>query len=102
MTEAYDRLSPLFRERLAGLRATHSGIEQSAAAAARGNVVRRPPVVNSHPLVRTHPATGRKALFVNPQCIPTLPAPHTYTDPPPRRQSHATSNTSSSRSRKRC
>ncbi|KAI5849220.1 hypothetical protein BZA05DRAFT_430770 [Tricharina praecox] len=67
MTEAYDRLSPLFRERLAGLRATHSGIEQSAAAAARGNVVRRPPVVNSHPLVRTHPATGRKALFVNPQ-----------------------------------
>ncbi|PHH93100.1 hypothetical protein CDD83_952 [Cordyceps sp. RAO-2017] len=65
--QAYRRLSPLFRERLHGLRATHSGIEQVNAAAARASIKRREPVVNEHPIVRTHPATGEKALFVNPQ-----------------------------------
>lgn len=66
--EAYNRLSPLFRERLHGLRATHSGVEQVAAAAARGGIKRREPVINEHPVVRTHPATGEKAIYVNPQC----------------------------------
>jgi sulfonate dioxygenase len=66
--EAYNRLSPLFRERLHGLKATHSGIEQVNAAAARGSIKRREPVVNEHPIIRTHPATGEKALYVNPQC----------------------------------
>ncbi|KAK3943288.1 alpha-ketoglutarate-dependent taurine dioxygenase [Diplogelasinospora grovesii] len=65
--EAYNRLSPLFRERLHGLKATHSGIEQVNAAAARGSIKRREPVVNEHPVVRTHPVTGEKALYVNPQ-----------------------------------
>lgn len=66
--EAYNRLSPLFQERLHGLQATHSGFEQAAASIARGGVNRREPVANVHPLVRTHPATGEKALYVNPQC----------------------------------
>jgi len=66
--EAYNRLSPLFRERLHGLKATHSGIEQVNAAAARGSIKRREPVVNEHPIIRTHPATGEKAIYVNPQC----------------------------------
>lgn len=66
--EAYNRLSPLFQERLHGLRATHSGVEQVAAAAARGSIKRREPVINEHPVVRTHPATGEKAVYVNPQC----------------------------------
>ena len=35
--------------------------------AANGGVVRRQPVVSEHPVVRTHPATGEKALYVNPQ-----------------------------------
>ncbi|KAK0620977.1 hypothetical protein B0T14DRAFT_567691 [Immersiella caudata] len=65
--EAYNRLSPLFRERLHGLKATHSGIEQVNASAARGGIKRREPVVNEHPIVRTHPATGEKAIYVNPQ-----------------------------------
>ncbi|KAL8728910.1 MAG: hypothetical protein Q9166_005077 [cf. Caloplaca sp. 2 TL-2023] len=65
--EAYRRLSPGFRERLHGLKAVHSGIEQAESARARDSVVRREPVTSVHPLVRTHPATGEKALFVNPQ-----------------------------------
>lgn len=66
--EAYNRLSPLFQERLHGLKATHSGIEQVNSAAARGGIKRREPVVNEHPIIRTHPATGEKAIYVNPQC----------------------------------
>jgi len=66
--EAYNRLSPLFQERLHGLKATHSGIEQVNAATARGSIKRRDPVVNEHPISRTHPATGEKAIYVNPQC----------------------------------
>lgn len=66
--QAYRRLSPLFQERLHGLKATHSGIEQVHAAAARAGIKRRDPVVNEHPVVRTHPATGEKAIYVNSQC----------------------------------
>ncbi|KAL2129180.1 hypothetical protein VTI74DRAFT_8108 [Chaetomium olivicolor] len=65
--EAYNRLSPLFRERLHGLKATHSAIEQANSSIARGGIKRREPVVNEHPIVRTHPATGEKAIYVNPQ-----------------------------------
>ncbi|KAI0817130.1 hypothetical protein GGR55DRAFT_4321 [Xylaria sp. FL0064] len=65
--EAYNRLSPLFQERLHGLKAVHSGVEQVAVAHARGSINRREPVSNVHPIVRTHPVTGEKALYVNPQ-----------------------------------
>jgi sulfonate dioxygenase len=67
MAVAYQRLSPEFRRRLHGLEAVHSAHEQAAAALARGSIVRRTPISNIHPLIRTHPATGEKALFVNPQ-----------------------------------
>jgi len=63
--EAYNRLSPALKERLHGLKAVHSGIEQAEFSRGRGGVVRREPVTNEHPLVRTHPVTGEKALFVN-------------------------------------
>ncbi|MCJ1354998.1 MAG: hypothetical protein MMC33_004989 [Icmadophila ericetorum] len=65
--EAYKRLSPGFRQRLHGLKAVHSGIEQAENSKARGSIVRREPVTSEHPIVRTHPATGEKALFVNKQ-----------------------------------
>ncbi|KAJ5226433.1 hypothetical protein N7468_007658 [Penicillium chermesinum] len=63
--EAYNRLSPALKERLHGLKAVHSGVEQAENSASRGGVVRREPVQSIHPLVRTHPVTGEKALFVN-------------------------------------
>jgi alpha-ketoglutarate-dependent taurine dioxygenase len=64
--EAYNRLSEGFKERLHGLKALHSGVEQVEFSKQRGGVVRREPVINEHPLVRTHPATGEKALYINP------------------------------------
>lgn len=68
---AYKRLSPAFQKRLHGLRAVHSGIEQVEATVKRGIVKRRDAVATEHPIVRTHPVTGEKALFVNPQCKKT-------------------------------
>jgi alpha-ketoglutarate-dependent taurine dioxygenase len=66
--EAYNRLSPALKERLHGLTAIHSGFEQAEFSTKRGGVVRREPVSSEHPIVRTHPATGEKALFVNGGC----------------------------------
>jgi sulfonate dioxygenase len=68
MVEAYNRLSPAFQERLHGLKAIHSGIEQVEASVAKGSICRREPVLHEHPLVRTHPVTGEKALYINTQC----------------------------------
>ncbi|ODQ80434.1 hypothetical protein BABINDRAFT_24778, partial [Babjeviella inositovora NRRL Y-12698] len=63
--EAYDRLSPGFRERLAGLTATHSGVEQHVGSAKAGMVPKRDAIISSHPVVRQNPVTKRKSLFVN-------------------------------------
>ena len=52
--EAYKKLSPPFAERLHGLKAEHK--------ASTG-------VTSVHPVVRTHPVTGEKCLFVNPLCM---------------------------------
>lgn len=65
--EAYERLSDGFKSRLSGLKAVHSGYEQYQDALAQNHHVRRAPVANEHPLVRTHPATRKKALYVNEQ-----------------------------------
>ncbi|KAF3934826.1 hypothetical protein ABW19_dt0200728 [Dactylella cylindrospora] len=65
--EAYNRLSPEFRKRLHGLKAVHSAHEQAASSLARGGVVRREPITSVHPIVREHPVTKQKALYVNPQ-----------------------------------
>jgi taurine dioxygenase len=60
-SRAFEALSPGLQQTLLGLRAVHRGTE---AAAAEAGVDRG--VINSvHPVVRTHPETGRKALFVN-------------------------------------
>ncbi|KAK9477233.1 hypothetical protein V1514DRAFT_334591 [Lipomyces japonicus] len=65
--EAYNRLSHEFKQRLQGLKVLHSGVAQADAARNSGGVVRREPVENFHPLVREHPVTKDRALFVNPQ-----------------------------------
>ncbi|KAK2059147.1 dioxygenase-like protein [Colletotrichum caudatum] len=65
-TAAYARLSGPMQTLLEGLRAEHSGFPQADKARRDGRFVRREPVKSEHPIVRIHPATGQKALFVNP------------------------------------
>jgi taurine dioxygenase len=74
---AYQALSPSFRAFLETLRAEHSYARafteetvyvEDAAERLKKARTDLPPVV--HPVVRTHPVTGRKAIFVNP-CFTT-------------------------------
>ena len=69
ISAAYQRLSPPFREFLETLQVVHSGVAQAeySRKGNRGGIVKREPVENAHPLVRVHPVTGEKALFVNRQ-----------------------------------
>jgi taurine dioxygenase len=73
MAAAYDGLSESFKAMLAGLRAVHdfqnfrvlfSKSEEDQAKLRRMEEMFPNP---SHPVVRTHPVSGRKAIFVNPQ-----------------------------------
>ncbi|GIZ42861.1 hypothetical protein CKM354_000611200 [Cercospora kikuchii] len=65
--EAYTRLSPIFQERLHGLTTLHSGVQQAEVARRKNSIVRREPIETVHPIVRTHPVTKEKAIFVNRQ-----------------------------------
>ncbi|KAJ5589133.1 hypothetical protein N7537_011811 [Penicillium hordei] len=65
--EAYRRLSPVFQQRLHGLQVVHSAVQQGEYNRKKGGILRREPIETVHPLVRTHPVTGEKALFVNKQ-----------------------------------
>lgn len=77
MRTAYERLNPSLRELVDGLEAVHrisplaywgepfdSALSRDDAQKLFDDAAKVPPVV--HPVVRVHPSTGRKALFVNP------------------------------------
>jgi len=67
----YDSLSPAFRERLDGLQAVH-GRDDAANGyppAPRKDGRSTGPYLSRHPLVRVHPETGRKSLFLSPGFI---------------------------------
>jgi taurine dioxygenase len=57
---AYEGLSPGLQSVVDGLSAVHQGTELAASAG-----LDRQAVTTVHPVVRTHPETGRRALFVN-------------------------------------
>ncbi|KAF4126627.1 sulfonate dioxygenase [Geosmithia morbida] len=61
---AYNALSPLYREKLHGLEATHSGLDQARVADHKERFIREP-IETDHPVVRTHPVTKSKSLYVN-------------------------------------
>ncbi|KAF5326358.1 hypothetical protein D9611_000928 [Ephemerocybe angulata] len=63
--EAYNRLSDEFKKLLEGLKIVHSAVEQAEGSRKRGGPVRREPIETEHPIVRVHPVTGEKALYVN-------------------------------------
>lgn len=61
---AYDSLSPELKTRLAGLRAIHrAGAKKYAPGSKLAEAVKDMPDVE-HPVIRTHPVTGRKAIYV--------------------------------------
>ncbi|MCE2519536.1 MAG: TauD/TfdA family dioxygenase [Alphaproteobacteria bacterium] len=61
MVLAWDALSPVMRRMLDRLNAEHTAFQGHDREAS----LARAPETVSHPLVRTHPESGRKALFVN-------------------------------------
>ncbi len=67
MAKAYEDLSPAVKAQIEGLRASHS-IEASFGAAMpieRRHALKAQFPDAEHPVVRTHPETGEKVLFVN-------------------------------------
>jgi taurine dioxygenase len=61
---AYDALPAVLQQRLQGLRAIHrAGAKQYALGSTLADAVKDLPDV-IHPVIRTHPATGRKAIYV--------------------------------------
>ncbi|MEZ5738854.1 MAG: TauD/TfdA family dioxygenase [Burkholderiaceae bacterium] len=72
MCGAYEALSDEMKARLAGLRATHSYVQRYEAMSAddperpqlTAQQLAEVPAV-SHPVVRTNPESGRKALYIN-------------------------------------
>ncbi|MGF1596930.1 MAG: TauD/TfdA dioxygenase family protein [Acidimicrobiales bacterium] len=64
MYEAYETLSPAMQEFLLGLTAIHSGDKAYIGRYAKRAEPTDYPV-SVHPVIRTHPVTGRKALYVN-------------------------------------
>lgn len=65
MYAAYDALSDKMKAYLDGLTARHDGEEQYRGRYSDNDAGRQYPACD-HPVVRTHPETGRKCLFVNP------------------------------------
>ncbi|CUM62574.1 uncharacterized protein PRCAT00000126001 [Priceomyces carsonii] len=63
--EAYNRLSPEFQKRLSNLHVLHTSSDQASHSRGRGGVERREPVSHIHPLIRTHPVTKKKSIYLN-------------------------------------
>ncbi|KAJ5931206.1 hypothetical protein N7516_005695 [Penicillium verrucosum] len=66
---AYKRLSPAVTAFLDGLKVTHSSAKMIAHARMTGGLVRKDPVDTVHPLIRVHPVTGEKCMFLNGEFI---------------------------------
>lgn len=83
MYRAYERLPEATKARIEPLRAVHSaglayapdGVYGAADGPDRSMTIRpdsRAHAARAHPVVKTHPETGRKALFVNPGYVRTI------------------------------
>jgi taurine dioxygenase len=75
MHDAYDDLPADTRRKIDGLRAVHTYLSKYSPrplGAISDDSMRKVPPPGIHPLVRTHPENGRKALFLNPVRIESI------------------------------
>ena len=75
MHEAYEDLPSAMKARIDGLKAVHVYLSKYSPRELRPlseDGARRVPPPGVHPLVRTHPENGRKALFLNPVRIESI------------------------------
>lgn len=63
--EAYKRLSPAFQGMIDGLKAIHTSEKMILHAKASKGLIRADPVDSIHPVIRVHPVTGERSIFVN-------------------------------------
>ena len=63
------RLSPNFQKMIDGLKAVHTSKKMIDHVRSVGGFVRRDPVTSIHPVVRVHPVTGRKSLWINSEFV---------------------------------
>lgn len=63
--EAYKRLSPTFQSMIDGLKAIHSSEKMITHAKANKGLVRSDAVDSIHPIVRVHPVTGERSIYLN-------------------------------------
>ena len=66
---AYKRLSPAVTSFLDTLKVTHSSRKMIDHTRLTGGLVRKDPVDTVHPLIRVHPVTGEKCMFLNGEFI---------------------------------
>jgi taurine dioxygenase len=74
LVAAYNALSPTLRSFLEGLRGIHRFAPQQGVQASQeySEMVRRRTLVSEHPLVRVHPETGERALYVSPSFLKSI------------------------------
>ncbi|WVQ95045.1 hypothetical protein IAU59_002137 [Kwoniella sp. CBS 9459] len=68
----YSSLSKPMQKYLESLSAIHSGFDQASSRSGISKVPRRQPIETIHPVVRVHPVTGWKSVFVNPGFVTRL------------------------------
>ncbi|KAL3423786.1 Alpha-ketoglutarate-dependent sulfonate dioxygenase 4 [Phlyctema vagabunda] len=62
---AYKRLSPTFQAMIDNLKAVHTSRKMIAHVRAARGAIRADPIDSIHPIVRVHPVTGERAIFLN-------------------------------------
>jgi alpha-ketoglutarate-dependent sulfate ester dioxygenase len=74
LAAAYNALSPTLRGFLDGLRGVHRFAPPQGAQASPeyDELLRRKTLVSEHPLVRVHPETGERVLYVSPSFLKTI------------------------------
>jgi len=65
MAEAYNRLSPAFQAMIDQMKAVHTSENLIGMAKKSKGQVRCDPIDSVHPVVRVHPVTGERAIFLN-------------------------------------